>query len=82
MASHVLCDCWALVAVNFRYPGQHLLKPGDIVNISIRRRLLNVQAEGLHKRSIMGKVHDTVFYSIPCYSLVTLMLLYLRAANK
>jgi hypothetical protein len=84
MASHVLCDCEALVTLRFRHLGCHFMKPGDSEDISVSKilcfvqgvGLLNQCVEGLHKRLIMVEVYGSLWclpfcillYSIPFYS--------------
>jgi len=47
MASHVLCDCDALCTLRFRHVGQHFLKPGDLQDISVNRKLHFFHSAGL-----------------------------------
>ena len=45
-ASHVLCNCEALVTLRFRNLGQHFMKPGDFQDISVSRILHAFQKRG------------------------------------
>jgi len=47
MASHVLCECEALITLRYRHLGCHFLKPGDFEKISVSKILNFVQGVGL-----------------------------------
>jgi hypothetical protein len=47
MASHVLCDCDALSTLRFRHKDRHFMKPGDLQDISVNRKLNFVHGAGL-----------------------------------
>jgi len=76
VALSVLGDCEAVAALRFRHLGEHFLKPGNSDKISISRMLhfvhntglLNACAKELQKRSIVVKVH----WSLWCQSLCVL----------
>jgi len=47
MAACVLCDCEALAASGFRHLGRHFIKPGDLEEISVSRKLHVVRSATL-----------------------------------
>ena len=47
MASHILCDCEALVTLRYRHLGHHFMKPGDLEDISVSKILHFVEGAGM-----------------------------------
>lgn len=46
-ASHILCDSEAMATLRFRHLVHHLMKPGDLEDISVSKILQFVQSVGL-----------------------------------